>query len=127
MKKSISTIFLIITFFLTQITSLPVGALGNVNWLLVKENQLGKEWLDLGSLKILNENELTVLTRFFENPSKEKDKGETFLYVMRINCLNKEFRDISRNGIPNLNSKWETSNNDELIETVISESCSRMI
>ena len=127
MKKSISTIFLIITFFLTQITSLPVGALGNVNWLLVKENQLGKEWLDLGSLKILNENELTVLTRFFENPSKEKDKGETFLYVMRINCLNKEFRDISRNGIPNLNSKWKTSNNDELIETVISESCSRMI
>ena len=80
----------------------------------------------MGSLKILNENELTVLTRFFENPSKEKDKGETFLYVMRINCLNKEFRDISRNGIPNLNSKWETSNNDELIETVISESCSRM-
>ena len=98
MKKSISTIFLIVTFFLTQITSLPVGALGNVNWLLVKENQLGKECLDLGSLKILNENELTVLTRFFENPSNEKDKGETFLYVMRINCLNKEFRDISRNG-----------------------------
>ena len=127
MKKFISTIFLIITFFLTQITSLPVGALGSVNWLLVKENQLGKEWLDLGSLKILNENELTVLTRFFENPSKEKDKGETFLYVMRINCLNKEFRDISRNGIPNLNSKWETSKNDELIESVINESCSRGI
>ena len=127
MKKFISTIFLIITFFFPQITSLPVDALGSVNWLLVKENQLGKEWLDLGSLKILNENELTVLTRFFENPSKEKDKGETFLYVMRINCLNKEFRDISRNGIPNLNSKWETSKNDELIESVINESCSREI
>ncbi len=127
MKKFISTIFLIITFFLPQITSLPVDAIGSVNWLLVKENQLGKEWLDLGSLKILNENELTVLTRFYENPTKDKDKGETFLYVMRINCLNKEFRDISRNGIPNLNSKWETSKNDELIESVINESCSRGI
>ena len=75
-SNSILVIFFL--FFLFLQISLRVNALGNVEWILVKENQLGKEWLDLGSLKKINENEISVLTRYYENPSEEKDKRETF-------------------------------------------------
>ena len=33
----------------------------------------------------------------------------------------------SINGIPQFNSKWQTSNNDELIDVVIENSCSEFI
>ena len=42
---------------------------------------------------------------------------------MRINCETKKFKDTSINGIPNLNAKWTSSNNDELIDIVINKSC----
>jgi len=46
---------------------------------------------------------------------------------MRINCDDKKFKDTSINGIPQFNSKWRTSNNDELIDVVIENSCSEFI
>ena len=128
MKRFISSsIFLVCIFLAFQIGSFRVDAVGNVDWFLLKENESGKEWLDLGSIKVLKNNQLTVLTRYYENTSKVKDKGETNLYVMKINCLNNEFKDISINGIPQFNSKWKTSNNDELIDNVITRSCAEVI
>lgn len=128
MNKFLTTnfcIFLILICF--QFSSLEVHAIGNVDWFLVKENESGKEWLDLGSLKKINEKEITALTRFYENPNGIKEKGETSLYLMKINCSSKKFKDISKNGIPTFNSKWELSNDDELIESVIDKSCSEEI
>ena len=128
MKRFISSsIFLVCIFLAFQIGSFRVDAVGNVDWFLLKENESGKEWLDLGSIKVLKNNQLTVLTRYYENPSNVKDKGETYLYVMKINCLNNEFKDISINGIPQFNSKWKTSNDDELIDNVITRSCAEVI
>jgi len=46
---------------------------------------------------------------------------------MRINCDEKKFKDTSINGIHQFNSKWQTSNNDELIDIVIENSCSEFI
>ena len=46
---------------------------------------------------------------------------------MRINCDEKKFKDTSINGIPQFNPKWQTSNNDELIDVVIENSCSEFI
>ena len=46
---------------------------------------------------------------------------------MRINCNEKKFKDTSINGIPQFNSKWQTSNHDELIDVVIDNSCSEFI
>jgi len=97
-------------------------AIGNVDWVLLKENDDGKEWLDKGSIK-----EISVLTKFFKNPTNTDDDGELSLYVMRINCNEKKFKDTSINGIPQFNSKWQTSNNDELIDVVIENSCSEFI
>ena len=102
-------------------------AIGNVDWVLVKENNDGKEWIDMGSIKKINAEEIIVLTKFFKNPKESNDKGQLSLYVMRINCNEKTFKDTSVNGIPQFSSKWQTSNNDELIEIVIEKSCSERI
>ena len=99
-------------------------AIGNVDWVLLKENEDGKEWLDKGSIKPLPNGEISVLTKFFKNPTNSDDDGELSLYVMRINCDEKKFKDTSINGIPQFYSKWQTSNNDELIDVVIENSCS---
>ena len=101
--------------------------LGNVDWLLLKENNNGKEWIDMGSIKKINAEEVTVLTKFFKEPKKSSDKGELSLYVMRINCTDKIFKDTSINGIPQFGSKWQNSNDDELIDIVIEKSCSEIV
>ena len=98
---------------------------GNVDWLLLKENSDGKEWIDMGSIKEINDGEITVLTKFFKNPKKSSDKGQLSLYVMRINCNDKTFKDTSINGIPQFRSKWQRSNDDELIDVVIEQCCSK--
>jgi len=103
------------------------NAIGNVDWVLLKENNDGKEWLDRGSIKQLRNGEITVLTKFFKNPTNSDDDGELSLYVMKINCIEKKFKDTSINGIPQFNSKWQTSNNDELIDVVIENSCSDFV
>ena len=112
-------------FFLNFASS--SNAIGNVDWVLLKENSDGKEWLDRGSIKPLPNGEISVLTKFFKKPTNPDDDGELSLYVMRINCDDKKFKDTSINGIPQFNSKWQTSNNDELIDVVIENSCSEFI
>ena len=102
-------------------------ATGNVDWVLLKENNDGKEWLDKGSIKEFPNGDISVLTKFFKNPTDSDNDGQLSLYVMRINCNEKKFKDTSINGIPQFNSKWQTSNNDELIDVVIENSCSEFI
>ena len=102
-------------------------AVSNVDWVLLKENNDGKEWIDMGSIKEINAGEITVLTKFLKNPKEPNDKEELSLYVMRINCNDKTFKDTSINGIPQFGSKWQTSNNDELIDVVIEKGCSERI
>ena len=101
--------------------------LGNVDWVLLKENNDGKEWIDMGSIKEIKAGEITVLTKFLKNPKEPSDKEELSLYVMRINCNDKTFKDTSINGIPQFGTKWQSSNNDELIEVVIEKGCSEKI
>ncbi len=103
------------------------NAIGNVDWVLLKENKDGKEWLDRGSIKPLRNGEISVLTKFFKNPTESNNEGELSLYVMRINCDDNKFKDISINGIPQFNSKWQTSKNDELIDIVIENSCAEFL
>ena len=100
---------------------------GNVDWVLLKENNDGKEWIDMGSIKEINNGELTVLTKFLINPKESSDKEQLSLYVMKINCNDKIFKDTSINGIPQFGSKWQSSNNDELIEVVIEKGCSERV
>ncbi len=102
-------------------------AVSNVDWVLLKENNDGKEWIDMGSIREITAEEITVLTKFLKNPRESSDKEELSLYVMRINCNDKTFKDTSINGIPQFGSNWQTSNNDELIDVVIEKGCSEKI
>ena len=120
---SLSLALLIVILNFAEYTN----AIGNVDWVLLKENKDGKEWLDRGSIKPLRNGEISVLTKFFKNPTESNDEGELSLYVMRINCDDKKFKDTSINGIPQFNSKWQTSKNDELIDIVIENSCSEFL
>ena len=91
--KFIISVTIIISFNFIPIQK--ASAIGEVDWLLLKENNDGKEWVDLGSIRKIKDNEISVLTKYFQNPNKEKVKGETNLYVMRINCETKEYKDLS--------------------------------
>ena len=128
MKKFLNLFFLSFAFlvFILNISDLAYG-IGNVDWVLLKENNDGKEWIDMGSIKTIQDNEITVLTRFYKKPNNSNNKGQLSLYVMRINCDEKKFKDTSVNGIPQFNSKWQTSNDDELIDVVIKKSCSNFL
>tara|TARA_B100000212_G_scaffold295910_1_gene239109 strand:+ start:317 stop:718 length:402 start_codon:yes stop_codon:yes gene_type:complete len=95
----------------------------DVDWLLLKKNNDGEQWIDKGSIRKYQNNEISILTRFFEVPQDSETIGKKNLYVMRINCETRKFKDTSINGIPNLNAKWTSSNNDELIDIVINKSC----
>ena len=127
--KIISNLFyfsLSLLFFILNFASYSY-AIGNVDWVLLKENDDGKEWLDKGSIKQFPNSEISVLTKFFKNSTNSNNDGELSLYVMRINCDEKKFKDTSINGIPQFNSKWQTSNKDELIDVVIENSCTEFI
>ena len=128
MKKFLNLFFLSFAFlvFILNISDLAYG-IGNVDWVLLKENNDGKEWIDMGSIKTIQDNEITVLTRFYKKPNNSNNKGQLSLYVMRINCDEKKFKDTSVNGMPQFNSKWQTSNDDELIDVVIKKSCSNFL
>ena len=123
---NLNCLFFIFLIFVLNNSNFAYG-IGNVDWVLLKENNDGKEWIDMGSIKAINDKEISVLTKFFKNPKDSNDKEELSLYVMRINCSEKKFKDTSINGIPQFNSKWQTSNNDELIDVVIEKSCSEVI
>ena len=118
--------FFLVLILILNISDLAYG-IGNVDWVLLKENNDGKEWIDMGSFKVIQAKEISVLTKFYKKPFNLNDKGKLSLYLMRINCGDKKFKDISINGIPQFKSKWKTSNNDEIIDVVIEKSCSNFI
>ena len=123
-KLFYSLIFYLLSFLLILLPfSFCSYAAKDVDWMLLKKNNDGEQWIDKGSIREYPNNEISVLTRFFEAPKEPETKGKKLLYVMRINCETKKFKDTSINGIPNLNAKWKSSNNDELIDIVINKSC----
>ena len=125
MRKLFYSLILYLISFLLILLPFSFGsyAAKDVDWLLLKKNNDGEQWIDRGSIKEYPNNEISILTRFFETPKEPETKGKKLLYVMRINCETKKFKDTSINGIPNLKSKWRSSDNDELIDIVINKSC----
>ena len=123
-KLFYSLVFYLLSFLLILLPfSFGSYAAKDVDWLLLKKNNDGEQWIDRGSIKEYPNNEISILTRFFETPKEPETKGKKLLYVMRINCESKEFKDTSINGMPNLKAKWRSSDNDELIDIVINKSC----
>ena len=69
--KFLVLLFTLITFNLFNLVH-KASAISEVDWILLKENNDGKEWVDMGSIKKIKNNEISVLTKYFQNPSKKK-------------------------------------------------------
>ena len=115
-KKSL----LILIIFFSQ-NNIVLGA--NNNWIEISKTPSGIQYLDKNNINYKDEKILEIKTKYLKlepNTSKELEENN---YVMRINCSTLKFKDISINGKKNLRAKWQSSDNDKLIDDVISYSC----
>ena len=75
MKIVLKLFSLYIVFFILILNNSNLAnAIGKVDWVLLKENYDGKEWIDMGSIKKINNKEISVLTKFFKNHTDSNDK-----------------------------------------------------
>tara|TARA_B100000579_G_C22441174_1_gene669946 strand:- start:137 stop:538 length:402 start_codon:yes stop_codon:yes gene_type:complete len=102
-------------------TSSVFGA--NNNWVEVSKTPTGIQYLDKGSLKSKGKGIIDIKTKYLKIDTSTSNKIEENIYLMRINCLTNEFKDISVNGKKNLTAKWEAPNGDRLLDDVILNSC----
>ena len=57
MKKILKLLISVIIISFNLLNPIQkASAIGEVNWLLLKENNDGKEWIDLGSIKKIKNN-----------------------------------------------------------------------
>tara|TARA_B100000214_G_scaffold42812_1_gene26859 strand:+ start:651 stop:1028 length:378 start_codon:yes stop_codon:yes gene_type:complete len=95
----------------------------NYNWIEVSKTSAGIQYLDRESLNIKDNGTIEITTKYLKIDTNSLKEIEENIYVMRINCLKNEFKDISVNGKINLNAKWEAPKGDKLLDDVILDSC----
>ena len=93
------------------------------NWIEISRTQEGIQYVDRSSLNNKGENIIEVATKYTKINATTSERIEDNIYIMRINCISNEFKDISVNGKNNLSAKWEAPNEDKLLDDVISDSC----
>ena len=113
---------LVLLFFISMITE-PLKVEAN-QWIEAPTTEEGQQWWDLDSLNNTTDGNIELLTRFSPNPNKNKESIITTVYLMEIDCSNRLFRDTQINGVQQFNKKWNMTDNDELINGVIDQSCS---
>ena len=102
-------------------TALVYGS--NNNWVEVSKTPAGIQYLDKESLKIKGKGIVEIKTKYLKVDTYTKNEIEENIYLMKINCLTNEFKDISVNGKKFLTAKWEAPNGDKLLDDVILNSC----
>ena len=112
-------VLILIVFF--NKSNLVYGA--NNNWVEVSKTPDGIQYLDKESLKIKEKGIIEIKTKYLKIDTYTSNKIEENIYLMKINCSTKEFKDISVNGKKNFTAKWEDPNGDKLIDEVILNSC----
>ena len=95
----------------------------NHNWIEISKTPAGVQYLDRDSLNIKDNDTIEITTKYLKIDTNSLKKIEENIYIMRINCLNKEFKDISVNDKKNLTAKWQAPNGDKLLDDVILDSC----
>ena len=116
----LNILVLILLIFFNS-TNIVYGA--NTNWVEVSRTPAGIQYLDRDSIDIEEKGIIELTTKYIKiAPSTSKEIEEN-IYIMKINCVNNKFKDISVNGKKNLFAKWEDPNGDKLLNDVISDSC----
>ena len=118
---SFLNILIIILIIFFNRTKIVLGA--DNNWIEVSKTNLGIQYLDINSLKNKDKGIIEITTKYLKIDANTSKEVENNIYIMRINCINNKFKDISINGTKNFNAKWEESNGDKLIHDVISNIC----
>ena len=118
---SFLNILIIILIIFFNRTKIVLGS--DNNWIEVSKTNLGIQYLDINSLKNKDKGIIEITTKYLKIDANTSKEVENNIYIMRINCINNKFKDISINGTKNFNAKWEESNGDKLINDVISNSC----
>ena len=95
----------------------------NNNWTEVSKSIEGTQYLDSDSLISKGNGVVEVTSKYLKGSSRNSGLSEEYIYRMEINCLTNKYKDISVNGNDNLSAKWEDTNEDKLINDVITESC----
>ena len=95
----------------------------NNNWVEVSKTPAGIQYLDKESLKSKGKGIVEIKTKYLKVDTYTKNEIEENIYLMKINCLTNEFKDISVNGKKILTAKWEAPNGDKLLDDVILNSC----
>ena len=111
---------LILIIFLNG-KSLVYGA--NNNWLEVSKTNAGIQYLDRDSLNVKGKGIIEITTKYLKIDTNSLKGVEENIYVMKINCITNEFKDISVNGKKNLTAKWKAPNGDKLLDDVILDGC----
>ena len=114
-------ILVLILIVLFNRTNIVYGA--NSNWLEVSKTAAGIQYLEEDSLIIKGKGIIEITTKYSKIDPESLKEIEENIYVMKINCLTNEFKDISVNGKKNLTAKWQASNGDKLLDDVILDSC----
>ena len=115
-------ILVIILILFSNRSNLMVYGASN-NWIEVSKTPVGIQYLNRDSINNQDNGIIELKTKYSELDSNTSKEIEENIYVMRINCLTKEFKDISVNGKKMLAAKWEGPNGDKLLEDVILDSC----
>ena len=118
---SFLNILIIILIIFFNRTKMVLGV--DNNWIEVSRTNLGIQYIDTNSLKNKDKGIIEITTKYLKIDANTSKEVENNIYIMRINCINNKFKDISINGTKNFNAKWEESNGDKLINDVISNSC----
>ena len=114
-------ILVLILIVLFNRTNIVYGA--NSNWVEVSKTAAGVQYLEEDSLIIKGKGIIEITTKYSKIDPESLKKIEENIYSMKINCLTKQFKDISVNGKKNLTAKWQASNGDKLLDDVILDSC----
>ena len=119
--ESFLKVFIIILLIFFNRSIIAYGA--NIDWLEVSKTDTGIQYLDKNSIDNKDKGIIEITTKYLKYDAKTSNKIEEKIYIMKINCLTNEFKDISVNGKKNLTAKWEDPNGDKLLDDVISDSC----
>ena len=117
----ILNILVLILVILFNRTNIVYGA--NTNWVEVSRTIAGVQYLDIDSIDIEGKGIIELTTKYLKIDTSTSKRIEENIYVMKINCLTNQFKDISVNGKKNLTAKWEDTNGDKLLDDVISDGC----
>ena len=120
-SESILNILVIVLILFFNRVDMVLGE--SNNWIEVSKTPTGIQYLDRDSIDIKGKGIIELTTKYLEIETNTSKEIEENIYIMKINCMNNKFKDISVNGKKNLSAKWEDPNGDKLLDDVISDSC----